>query len=481
MSITTRLPLLCVAVLAFPASFLRISNAGLLFKPKKKSVMALVLRPWLSLTALLLFFSPFLTEAALAAAITVTPTQGPPGTVVTVKGTAWPPGDLIEFSWDFNYQLTVASVKADATGAITAIITVPQDAPIGVTYVDAGDQAAFLTAQASFTVTQPITLTIQSVYVTDSAQTTKTAFNSGDGINYHIDATNSSGQALSVFVTFSAAMTGTLGKPIIIDKTFNVNMPTGPSRFYTPSTVPAGAISGKYKLRGSIKSPTITSTSVSNDFSVAHVAAYPLNVPLYSQFWGNENPNSYHEDCGPTSVAMAINYYMDWYDTPAERIGNVRGIIAQGPTKNSTQGTNASELEFALSSIDQTAYSEILWLDQNKNHVPFSSVVSQIQTATGQGYPVVAFVDGTALGRGPNYGGHWFVITGISGDGQTVYVNDPDSDFAGGSGSEGGGPNFHSITLTISDYQNVATRVGARNQNQPYGIIVKGPTNLTPP
>jgi hypothetical protein len=40
------------------------------------------------------------------------------------------------------------------------------------------------------------TLSLQAIYVTDSAQKAKSSFESGDGINYHIDATNSSGQAL---------------------------------------------------------------------------------------------------------------------------------------------------------------------------------------------------------------------------------------------------------------------------------------------
>lgn len=111
------------------------------------------LRPWLRLTALLLFFSLLFTENAPAASITAQPAQGPAGTGVTVKGAEWPPGDLIEFAWNFNYQLTVARVNADNSGAFNATVVVPQGAPIGPTYIDAGDQAAFLTAQAPFNVT----------------------------------------------------------------------------------------------------------------------------------------------------------------------------------------------------------------------------------------------------------------------------------------------------------------------------------------
>ena len=39
-----------------------------------------------------------------------------------------------------------------------------------------------------------------------------------------------------------------------------------------------------------------------------------------------------------------------------------------------------------------------------------------MQTALSQGYPIIAFVDATQLGRG--YIGHWFVVTGISADGK---------------------------------------------------------------
>jgi hypothetical protein len=108
----------------------------------------------LQLTTLFLLFSSLLTENALAdPSISVNPTQGPVGTQVMVSGSGWPPGDLINFCWNFNCESTDTSVKSDGNGTFTRTITVPQNAPIGHTYIDAGDQAAFITAQAPFEVT----------------------------------------------------------------------------------------------------------------------------------------------------------------------------------------------------------------------------------------------------------------------------------------------------------------------------------------
>lgn len=41
--------------------------------------------------------------------------------------------------------------------------------------------------------------------------------------------------------------------------------------------------------------------------------------------------------------------------------------------------------------------------------------------------PVIALVHGATLGRGAAYGDHFVVVRGFSGDGQYVYINDPDN------------------------------------------------------
>jgi hypothetical protein len=102
---------------------------------------------------LLVLFSPILAENALAALITAEPTQGPAGTQVIVRGSAWPPGDLIKLSWNFPPFVTVATARTDGNGAFTATITVPQNAPIGPTEVNAINEAGNRTWQAPFTVT----------------------------------------------------------------------------------------------------------------------------------------------------------------------------------------------------------------------------------------------------------------------------------------------------------------------------------------
>lgn len=108
-----------------------------------------------TLTALFLLFSLLLAENAFAALISVNPTQGPPGSAVTVNGSQWPPSDRIELSWNFPPFNTVATVQADGNGAFTTVITVPPEAPIGPTRVNAINEAGDITWQAEFEVTVP--------------------------------------------------------------------------------------------------------------------------------------------------------------------------------------------------------------------------------------------------------------------------------------------------------------------------------------
>jgi hypothetical protein len=327
--------------------------------------------------------------------------------------------------------------------------------------------ALFITLSLSFTVfshsafahaaTNP--LSIQAVYVTDSAQHPKTSFKSGDAINYHIDATNSSNQTLSVSVVFFADTIinsgGKLRQFIIIDKTFPVSMPPGPSRYYTPSAIPAGVTSASYTLDGQIYENADRNNNASvtsRPLSVTRVSTYPLQVPYFSQF----DDSSKNNECGETAVAMAAAYYVDLYNSPKEWIEAVRNQIGV----SSSDETNAQQLQNALWGI----HGMQITITPIANTTPIAQAVQQIQAATQKGYPVIAFIDATKLVPPRSYVGHWIVITGISG--QTVYVNDPDS-------SSGGTGKHNPTQLSLSVYE-AAAQSGAQGQGQPYGLIVNG-------
>ncbi len=402
-------------------------------------------------------------QAALAQSSTVSinPNQGQAGTQVTGTGSNWTAGDHIQVSWADDGSI-LGNTTVQSNDTFTVGFKIPSNAGLGghTIYFTDLDSRYFLTPVFKVTA-----LRLQAVYTTDGNQNPKTAFSSGNSINYHIDVVNTSNSSLQVNVSFAALLPN---NQVIINKTYPVNMAPGLSRFYTPSDIPGGASGGTYTYSGTVYEPANGSDMVrgSSKFSVTRVLTNPLNVPLYSQFWKKENPKSYTEDCGPTSVAMTVNFYWDWHDTPAERIGVVRSEIVQYDG-NATNGTNSKELESVFDHLGPFSYSEI------SNSTAFPDVINQMQSALNQGYPIIAFVDGTKLGDGRTYIGHWFVIAGISSNGQTVYVNDPDSDFAGGSGNEGGGPNFHQIAFPMSVYQKAA-QSGTASQGQPYGIIVKG-------
>jgi hypothetical protein len=327
--------------------------------------------------------------------------------------------------------------------------------------------ALLITLSLSFTVfSRPVfahaasnPLSIQAVYVTDSAQHPKASFKSGDAINYHIDATNSSGQNVSVGVTFWADTSvnsgGKLRQFIILDKTFTITMPPGPSRYYTPSTIPAGVTSATYTLEGQIYENADRNNNASvtsSPFAVTRVSTYPLQVPYFSQF----DDSSKNNECGETAVAMAAAYYVDLYNSPKEWIEAVRTQIGV----SSSDETNAQQLQNALWGLQEMQ----ITTTPIANTMPVAQAVQQIQAATQQGYPVIAFIDATKLVPPRSYVGHWILITGISG--QTVSVNDPDS-------SSGGTGKHYTTQLPLSVYE-AAAQSGAQGQGQPYGLIVNG-------
>lgn len=311
------------------------------------------------------------------------------------------------------------------------------------------------------------TLSIQSVYVTDGSNNAKSSFQSGNGIQYHINAINSSTQTLNVSVMFFASTIIQAGNKqqefIIIDKTYTVNMPPGPSRFYTPSAIPAGATSAPYKLEGTIvlnSNRTVNAQGSSNPFTVTHVAASPLNVPYFSQF-DDSNNSTRNDECGETAVAMAAAYYADLYDSPNDWITAVRNQIGVGPNGL----TDVNQLKSALWGLPGRQGLQGEQINVTPLGTSFASVVQQIQTATQNGYPVIALINATKLIPSRTYSGHWIVIRGIIG--QTVYINDPDS-------SKTGTREHNPTQLSLSVYQAAVMSDALKGYGQTDGLIVTG-------
>lgn len=242
-------------------------------------------------------------------------------------------------------------------------------------------------------------------------------------------------------------------------------MPAGPSRFYTPSTIPAGVTSATYQLTGEIyqnSNRTNSSVVTSNGFNVTRVISSPLKVPYFSQF--DDTANSLgNNECGETAVAMAAAYLVDLYDTPSDWIGAVRSLLKVGPNDE----TDADQLKYALWALygEGSALGSGMQINVNPLGTSINQVVQQIQTATANGYPVIAFIDGTKLVPKRSYSGHWIVITGIIG--QTVYVNDPDS-------SKTGTNMHHPTQMSLSVYKGAAISDSLQGYGQTDGLIVTG-------
>lgn len=91
-------------------------------------------------------------------------------------------------------------------------------------------------------------ISVRDVYTTDENQNSKTVFSPGDKIDYHVDVDNNTGSQIPVDVEFDAF--SPLYGPYTYNQTYHVaQMPTGLSRFYTPTSIPTSASSGEYIIR----------------------------------------------------------------------------------------------------------------------------------------------------------------------------------------------------------------------------------------
>ena len=178
-----------------------------------------------------------------------------------------------------------------------------------------------------------------------------------------------------------------------------------------------------------------------------------LNIPYISQY---TNLGTSSLDCGPASVAMVL----DGYGKRPSNWSNDNFVAdVRNKTGRLSGGTTPDDLENALS-----AY--------GLSHVRVNSV-QQIKESLAQNKPVIAFVNGPALGR--TYGNppnHWIVVRGFSDDGISTYVNDPDQRNLAGWKVSGG-----QVTWT-TDIFSAAAQNAAEG---PYGISISESFGSSPP
>ena len=181
-----------------------------------------------------------------------------------------------------------------------------------------------------------------------------------------------------------------------------------------------------------------------------------LKVKSYSQ----NLVSNLNEYCGPTSVAMALDYYNKFSSSisnnPTKQIENV---LTQTPG-GSVNGTVASDLEAALAS-SKGEYSPATY-----SELPEPLNIYDLATAIEQGHPVIAFVNANYLSPARSYSGHWLVVTGfsVSAGVTNVLVNDPDQTREGLPGADQPIPlsTFETAASHYAGYTSVA------------GIIVTG-------
>jgi len=125
-------------------------------------------------------------------------------------------------------------------------------------------------------------ISIRSVWIGDGQHTQRTVLNSGDKATYHIDVDNTTGETMSVEVSFEVF---DIDGPSSYSYNYtghNIAMPAGLSRFYSPSTLPIDATTGTYMARISIW-PTASASPVNEgdiseaDFRVFSLSASPVN------------------------------------------------------------------------------------------------------------------------------------------------------------------------------------------------------------
>ncbi len=96
--------------------------------------------------------APYKVTALAIVKITLSPASGRAGTVTTVSGSGFRPGETVTIRWNSTTGTLLGSVKATASGTISAKVTVPRTATIG-TFTIRATGASGQTGYASYKVT----------------------------------------------------------------------------------------------------------------------------------------------------------------------------------------------------------------------------------------------------------------------------------------------------------------------------------------
>jgi hypothetical protein len=161
------------------------------------------------------------------------------------------------------------------------------------------------------------TLSISKVYTTDTNQQTQGTFAQGSQIYYHVDF-NNSGPQIPIVVNILVQM----GHSSIFDDNFNFTAPAGPTRLYTPATIPSNAPTGDYNItyllsqngasqsNGAVGTGRVTVSPFPEPVGTPTPPTGPSgltnctsNVSMYTRVDGNAQHDSYVGVYVPTNVS----------------------------------------------------------------------------------------------------------------------------------------------------------------------------------
>lgn len=195
---------------------------------------------------------------------------------------------------------------------------------------------------------------------------------------------------------------------------------------------------------------------------LATPAAAVSDAPTYlHQYLGNSSDDF---DCGPASAAMVLQAFglRPGGLSNAGWVASVRRTMGVPPNI----GTIFDDLQRAF-----TAYG------LQTSFVPSSlpgepqAEVGMMRDALNAGDLVIPLVHGAALGRGQDYGDHWVVLVGFTGDG-SAHLLDPDDQAPRWSGWVRGGD----ITIPAS----LLAQATLKAQPGPYALVIYPPGQGTP-